>query len=610
MAFWKKWFGGDKDEDATAEAPVEAPAPEPSAAPLPEVEDADPDAVDPQELYDAGMAAWTAGELDRAEDLLEEAAELAPDVLKYVGNLGNLLQERGDYQAALGCHERVIAINDGLAIAHFNRGNALVELGELAAAAGAYSRTLALDQTHAQAAASLGRSLWRIGEHTRAVDAWRKALTLETDDADVLRRLGAAMLLRDEDAEAVELLTRAAALEPDRPSTSHNLGKVLMRLSRPAEALVALARVLEVRPDDVEARYDHATALKHLGRIGEARAGYEAALSIDPDHGESCSNLGWMLLQAGEPEAALEAWARSARLRRRTLQPHELERVPRHRLRHDAEQIRYLRETVGISDDEGLWLGHAEGLIMMGHDPIDISAPDLAEVAQRMVHLEVSPRVETGALRADLDHDDVCSRYFERRPEVVVVDGLLSDDALVALQEHARRSTMWSRTYSGGYLGAFMGGGLANPLVLQIAEELRLRLGPIFGEHQLEQCWAFKYDSRLRGINIHADVAAVNVNFWITPDEACEDPETGGLVVWDVESPPDWPFGDYNENEPKIRAFLEESGAKAIRVPHRCNRAVVFNSTLFHETDDIKFQDHYLSRRVNMTMLFGLGLRQ
>ena len=54
--------------------------------------------------------------------------------------------------------------------------------------------------------------------------------------------------------------------------------------------------------------------------------------------------------------------------------------------------------------------------------------------------------------------------------------------------------------------------------------------------------WAFKYDSSLAGIGIHADSAAVNVNFWITPDEANLDPEHGGLVVWDKAAPLDWDF--------------------------------------------------------------------
>ena len=41
---------------------------------------------------------------------------------------------------------------------------------------------------------------------------------------------------------------------------------------------------------------------------------------------------------------------------------------------------------------------------------------------------------------------------------------------------------------------------------------------------------------------------------------------------------------------PAIRHFLAEQGAKPITVPYRANRAVIFDSDLFHETDQIAFQ--------------------
>jgi hypothetical protein len=104
---------------------------------------------------------------------------------------------------------------------------------------------------------------------------------------------------------------------------------------------------------------------------------------------------------------------------------------------------------------------------------------------------------------------------------------------------------------------------------------------------------------------MHADQAAVNVNFWITPDEANNDPNSGGLVVWDKKAPLDWDFSRYNGDEAAIRAFLAEKGAKPIRVPHRANRAVIFDSDLFHETDVIRFKDGYRNRRINVTMLYG-----
>ena len=106
---------------------------------------------------------------------------------------------------------------------------------------------------------------------------------------------------------------------------------------------------------------------------------------------------------------------------------------------------------------------------------------------------------------------------------------------------------------------------------------------------------------------MHADAAAVNVNFWITPNEANCNPESGGLVVWDKEAPDDWDFAEYNndKNKHKIQKFLEDSGAKPITIPHRQNRAAIFNSNLFHKTDAIDFHDNYESRRINVTLLYG-----
>ena len=59
----------------------------------------------------------------------------------------------------------------------------------------------------------------------------------------------------------------------------------------------------------------------------------------------------------------------------------------------------------------------------------------------------------------------------------------------------------------------------------------------ILCEHPLLRWWGFKYDGKLKGTNVHADFAAININFWIAPDDANLDPESGGLVVWDKAAP-------------------------------------------------------------------------
>ncbi len=77
----------------------------------------------------------------------------------------------------------------------------------------------------------------------------------------------------------------------------------------------------------------------------------------------------------------------------------------------------------------------------------------------------------------------------------------------------------------GGYAGAYMDDGLYDNILLQLAMELSQTLPNIIGkQHALKYLWAYKYDSDYTGINTHADEAAVNVNLWITPNEANLDP--------------------------------------------------------------------------------------
>jgi hypothetical protein len=51
---------------------------------------------------------------------------------------------------------------------------------------------------------------------------------------------------------------------------------------------------------------------------------------------------------------------------------------------------------------------------------------------------------------------------------------------------------------------------------------------------------------------------------------------------------------------------VKTTGAERIRIAHRQNRAVIFNSNLVHETDTLHFRPGDENRRINITMLFGI----
>jgi hypothetical protein len=239
---------------------------------------------------------------------------------------------------------------------------------------------------------------------------------------------------------------------------------------------------------------------------------------------------------------------------------------------HDREQREYLRQA-GIAAGAGL-------------------------------HIVGGARLEGPAIKRG-NAAEAYRQWRQASPQAAVIDNFLTEDALEALRRYCWGSDVWRESYADGYVGAFPEHGFAAPLLAQIAEEFRTAFAGICGDHPLKYIWAFKYDSDLRGIGVHADEAAINVNFWITPDDANLDPESGGLVIWDKAAPLDWDFSKYNGNVAAIREFLEQSGARRLTVPYRANRVVIFDSDLFHETDRIQFRPGYLNRRINVTMLYG-----
>jgi hypothetical protein len=63
----------------------------------------------------------------------------------------------------------------------------------------------------------------------------------------------------------------------------------------------------------------------------------------------------------------------------------------------------------------------------------------------------------------------------------VVIDNLLTDEALDQLRRFCWGSTVWRNVYPGGYLGAMPEHGFACPLLAQIADELRSTYPAILG---------------------------------------------------------------------------------------------------------------------------------
>ena len=218
-----------------------------------------------------------------------------------------------------------------------------------------------------------------------------------------------------------------------------------------------------------------------------------------------------------------------------------------------------------------------------------------------------APRIShQNLLNQKNDISSLESTYLESSPELIVIDNFLEESALNDLQKFCRNANIFKQPYNGGYLAAFLSKGLSNEFILKLSEDLRLTYKKIFQELRLTQAWIFKYDSNMEGTKIHADQASINVNFWISPDDANLDRNGGGLKIWDEIPPKNWGFDAYNslDASSKIKKILDDNNVKPQFVPYKENRAVIFNSKLFHATDNFNFKDSYENRRINVTFLY------
>lgn len=474
-----------------------------------------------------------------------------------------VLQRAGRGREAADLYRRFIALRPDVVEARVNLAAALADMGEYDESERAYRDALALQRNLPEAQFGLANVLRARGNLPDAAAGYRTVLARVPNHVGALYNLGCTLRAMDAPDQALAAFMRAVALKPDFPQAHNNLGILHYDRQDWEQAAAAFGLALRQQPDFFKARNNLGMALHKLGRHAEAEAAYREAIRLKPDYIECFDNLGALLLEAGRTEDAFACFrARAALVRGPAPQDGT-------RQRHDAEQAVYR-----------------------------------GRAASGRVEIEGGGALAGPAVNPANNIDAIHEAWRTRRPQVVVIDDLLTPQALEALRRFCHGSTIWHDAFD-GYVGARPQSGFACPLLAQIALEFAKSYPAIFRDHPLLFAWAFKYEQGKSGTSVHADFAAVNVNFWITPDDANLDPDTGGLVIWDKAAPPDWDFARYNTDQDTIREYLAHSGATAMRVPYRANRAVIFDSDLFHGTDVMSFRPGYDNRRINVTLLYG-----
>ena len=506
--------------------------------------------------------------------------------------LGAANNAQGKLEEAIAAHNKALLIKPDFAEAHNNIGAAFQSQGKFEEASAAYNKALLIKPDYARAHYNLGITLQELGRLEEAVASYRKAI----------------------------------ALIPDYAEAHYNLGNTLQELGRSKDAEASYRKAIAFKPDYAEAHSNLGITLRELGRSKDAEASYRKAIALKPDYADAHSNLGVTLQELGKLEAALVQYKKSFELVRgkNPVDPqHQSFRlISKAKMEHDIEQFEYLAAS-GYESEKfqalvNVYKAVSSEINWPTNDGEIIPLTDkyqklLMDTYNRSIHVLEAPELPGPTLSNTLDIEKITENYFNHDFNVTYFDNFLAPAALDSIRHFLLGSTIWFDFFhSGGYIGAYLRDGLACPLFFQIAEEMRTTFPKIFKNHPLKQLWAYKYDSRaykndspLTGINAHADYAAINVNFWVTPKAANLNSLSGGLIVYNTEAPLEWDSKTFNNDTEKILEHLEDNNNEKSVIPYNENRIVIFNSNLIHETDKFEFKEGFENRRINVTMLFG-----
>ena len=578
-----------------------------------------------------GVALAFQGRGDQAVPLLQRALELAPNAPPLLNHLGLALKTLRRIDEAADAFRRALAAKPDFAEAHVNLANVLLDQGHPDEAIVSLREAARLAPKSALTQNNLGTVLFSRGLTDEALESFQRAIAAEANYVEAYGNLGRAFLAMGRSAEALDVYSRAIAINSSFAEGHKRLGELQSNTEKFDDAVAHYREALLLDPNDSDIELklgvammqtnDPAVRAEASTHFAKAEALARAAVAAKPELHAAWETLGKALIRLGRPDEGFTARLRATAAIRNPA-THAFDHLPTFRrtstgkLDHDIEQIGHLLLHDKIEQNIGTALLSAYKTVRdrlpdpaPGTRLVELSPDDrrlIGATYKKIWHFEPAAEIPGGAVNPSLDRAAIEADYFGRGPGITWLDDLLTPDALASLRKFCLESTIWlTDTYPGGYIGSLGDDGFVCPLLLQIGRELPQRLPGIFGKHPLLMMWAYKYSEQITGIPIHADYAAINVNFWLTPEDANLDPDSGGLIVWDKEAPLDWGFKIQDVDQQALQRFVDQTGAKTHRVPYRQNRAVIFNSDLIHRTDDIRFRPGYDNRRINVTFLYG-----
>jgi tetratricopeptide (TPR) repeat protein len=145
------------------------------------------------------------------------------------------------------------------------------------------------------------------------ISVCERASAAQPEDVGLLKTLGDAYLMADRAVDALHVYETLIALEPEAPENWCALGAARLAIGNLDGAEAAYKKASEIDPSDAPVFFSRlADGLLRAGYPEHAQAAIERCLALKPGDPLYLMDLGDILIHRGEPDAAVDAYARAA----------------------------------------------------------------------------------------------------------------------------------------------------------------------------------------------------------------------------------------------------------------------------------------------------------
>ena len=255
-----------------------------STAPLwcwQQVIEIDPD--HPQVHARIADAYWAKGLLPEARKHFIEELRANPGDIDILLDLGELLVEMGEYDAAGEKFRQLLELSPEESTAHFHLGQLAMHYGRLAEALEQFRRVLRNDRAFPGAHLKLAQIYHRRSNHSEALFHANCELAQQANDEQTLLDLGNLFMDIGQLGAAEIAFNRVLAANPRHAAARHNLAVTLLLARRTDEGIEHAKAALRIQPKYMLAMHNLAMAYLAKRDLTRAKAWLREALDIAPD---------------------------------------------------------------------------------------------------------------------------------------------------------------------------------------------------------------------------------------------------------------------------------------------------------------------------------------